>query len=179
MKNTLQQFALEKPYRTISGAPIRHGRTIKGLTSEMLGMATYTSDPGEAAYNEIRGKTFDFLAKLKAPRNLEMDERSAALYNYRKAVKFNDNYAAKKAMRKYLEMGGTVENMAKSIERSKPLANLKPEELQLFFKELTPRERKKLEAAYDWWNNTFKKDYPLAKDLKKVVAEIKNERGNK
>ena len=148
-------LGLAQLYRRVTGKPLPPGsRGFRGMIGELL---TYTTDTGEAAYWEIRGKVGDFHEKAGKARDIpNPTARENALYYWRKAVQWGDDAAATKWLREYYRRGGTPQTARQSIQRAAPLAGLTGRERGRFYASLSPRDRDTLQRATQWYNTTLR-----------------------
>lgn len=150
-RNLAQTFNLENEFDLASNRPSR------GFGQSLKNLLLYSRDPGEIAYNKIRGLTYDWLAREKGESGAGNDStaRSRALYDWKLAEKYGDHAAAAAAYQKLKELKVTSEERAASIRRMNPLGALAEKDRGKFIKTLTPVEREQLLAAHTWYKGTF------------------------
>jgi len=150
IEHVARTFSVDMPWRILSGKPSR------GLKADLSSVLLYNSDPGEAAYQTVRGRVADFLEAQGDERpGFIPTKRSNALYYYKQALRYGDQEAAKKFFDEYIALGGTIQGMSKSVQRSKPLASLKANERGKFLNTLSPADRVMLKRAQAWHSKTF------------------------
>lgn len=136
-------------YRYITNKPRR--RVDDPLLSAIESTLFYSTDPGEAAYWEVRTKAAQFLeAEGREAPSINPTRRQNALFYYKRAAQWGDEERAAYWLKKYYEMGGEPGGLRQSLTRSRPLASV-PVSLRSKFKEsLTAEERHALELAEEW-----------------------------
>jgi len=146
--------SMDKIYKWAMGKPSR------GFTSDLVGLLSYTSDPGEIAYYGMKSKLYDWVEDKtgESTSGFTPDRKSNALYYYKQAFKYGDEEAIKKYYDEYIELGGSDKNMAKSIKRSAPLGGLSKKEVREFKASLDKADMNALNEAIRWYNLTYKKN---------------------
>jgi len=160
-EHILKTLGLDLPYRyatrfTGSPKPMRGGAGIGSLIKDLEAIATYRTEPGEGAYYTILNKEINFLREQgeNVP-GIEPTPKSTTLYYYKMAQRYGDKKAAQAYMEKYIEMGGTKQDLMKSIKKSHPLAILPIRYRRPFLSTLDGEDRRALEAAIDWWHKIY------------------------
>jgi hypothetical protein len=158
VENVLKTFKLDLFYRKAMGRPGRGKDVAEHLFNDILGLVTYTTEPGVQAYYDTRRVVFDW----KDKHGLESGggsptKKGNALYYYRQALKYGDLKAAKKYLQKYYDLGGTKQGKATSIRMAHPLSGIRKKDRFKFKKEMRPAEKKRLEQAMDWYQKTYVK----------------------
>ena len=138
--------ALDGVYRKVVGRPHRDGNLL-----DKIGI-TYTTDPGEAAYFDVRQRAAKWLDENGEPSRgmSNPTERDNALYYWKRAVQWGDTTAAKKYKAKYRELGGTPGGMRSSIKRGAPLGSLNGPQRRAFLGTLSREDRELLIMANKW-----------------------------
>lgn len=156
LRNVFATFSLEHEYDLVLGKPSR------GYLSSLKGTVVYSQEPGEIAYNRIRGMAFDHLEKVRgeAGRSASITARSTALYEWRLAQRYGDKDAERSAFEKMRSLGMTVDNRIASIRAASPLGMLPIAERARFRRTLTAKEREALDLANDWYRETFRPGAP-------------------
>jgi hypothetical protein len=150
MEHITRTFSLNDLYNRITGKPVR------GLGATVGKLVTYTTEPGQAAYFEIKNKVSTFMEDHNvAPGYAEPTERSTALFYYRQAQKFKDADMAQKWLKEYIKLGGTRKTMAMAKRTSHPYAQLPLKYRSMFFKTLAPGDRERVQRAVGWWQKSF------------------------
>jgi 2'-5' RNA ligase len=149
-------FSLGALYNRVTGKPVRPfgSDPVWGALESFL---VYRTDPGEAAYWEIRGRLAEWQeAHGRAQESGgEPTERQNALYYFKQASKWGDDDAAKKWLDKYRELGGTDKGLKSSIRVAHPLGSLARKDWDEFAKGLTPEEKIMLRQSIDWYKKTY------------------------
>jgi N12 class adenine-specific DNA methylase/2'-5' RNA ligase len=149
-------FSLGALYNRVTGKPVRPfgSDPVWGALESFL---VYRTDPGEAAYWEIRGRLAEWQeAHGRAQESGgEPTERQNALYYFKQASKWGDDDAAKKWLDKYRELGGTDKGLKASIRVAHPLGSLARKDWDEFAKGLTPEEKIMLRQSIDWYKKTY------------------------
>jgi len=151
-REAFSTFSLDIPYDLVTGAPSR------GAGKRVLEqIAVYKRNPGEEAYNTIRGMTYDWLEREKGQegRSAVHTPRSDALYEWKKAQRLGDKEAESKAFLKMRSLGMTPQDRFDAIKRAAPLGALSFIDRNKFKRTLTSRELKALEMADSWYKATF------------------------
>jgi len=138
--------------KIVAGMPERKGEGIIGSLSP-----TYLTDTGESAYWKTRQMEIDFLKKsgYTYPQ-INPTEKSNALYFYKQALKFGDDEAAEKYLKKYVKLGGTAKGMKISVKKGKPLGLIPRVLEQRFIDSLTKEERDTFLEALEWYKSIYK-----------------------
>lgn len=126
-------------------------------TDKLLSLVTYTTDPGEAAYNVARTIAQEWLEKNARESNPgEPTARQNALYYYKQAVKYKDDRLAQKYWADYVRLGGNTKAAGQSIARAAPAASVPAAYRSAFMQSLTPREREIMSTAEAWYRKTYR-----------------------
>lgn len=150
VEHILRAINLDLPYKYVAGKPTR------SIDKELESLITYRTDPGETAYYNIMSMGRDYLDKqgYEVP-SFHPTEKSNILYYYKQAQRIGDNKAAQKYMEKYIEAGGTKQDLMKSIKKSHPLSIIPMEHRRDFMDTLDGEDRKALERAVEWWEKVY------------------------
>lgn len=160
-EHILKTFSLDLPYKyatrfTATPKPMRGGAGIGSLINDLEAIATYRTEPGEGAYYTILNKEIDFLrGQGEDVPEITPTKKSTILYYYKMAQRYGDKRAAQAYMEKYIEAGGTKQDLMRSIKKSHPLAILPIKYRQPFLSTLDEEDRKALETAIDWWQKIY------------------------
>jgi hypothetical protein len=150
-------LGLENEYLAIADLPSR------GYKQSFSNAFVYKIDPLEAAYSDIQNEKRRFMKKLgKWGQGFWLTDRGNALYNARLALRYKDEVTAVNYMGKYLEMGGTMQGLAQSLENMDPLSGMTkgrkvrgayiPGERDMFVASLTETDKLKLVKAYQFYH---------------------------
>ena len=151
-RHIFRTFKLEHEYDAVLGRPTR------GYFHSWAEAGVSRRDPGENAYHYIRGLGYDWNKTVKGVdfRGAGFDERSRALYHYRKAYQLGDEAAVKRYRGVLRELGVKGQNMRQALARMHPLGMLAKKDRRRFLKSLTAEERRRLKRAVGWYNTTFR-----------------------
>lgn len=143
-------FSMGTIYDYLTSKPQRPG------TWNALSLATYATDPGEAAYMTSRQMVSDWLKEhnTESP-SLTPTEKSNALYYYKQALKYKNEKLAEHWKEQYLKLGGKSEGLKQSITKSDPLEALPKNKRGAFRESLSPAEKEILEKAREWYRRTY------------------------
>lgn len=157
-------FSMEPIYKRIAGKPLRGESTVGRLWADIQGLATYSSNPGEIAYHEVRKEANEWLEKQKVERPaVEPTSKSNALYYYRQALSYGDDKAALKYLKDYKALGGTTKGMKQSIKLAHPMAGIPSRYKFKFMQSLDEGEKARLKYAVKWYNETYKRPRPISR----------------
>ena len=148
------QFGLNQEYDRVTGKPVRESY-IKSWTNALV----YRSDPEQTAYYTVLDLKDRFrknvLGKSSGGGSFNDDAKSKALYYFKLALKYGDAKAAEKYMSEYYANGGTDKGIAQSLSTMDPLYGLNDAERGGFYEWMRPEERKALEKAYKYYDETL------------------------
>ncbi len=150
-----QLWAVEHEYDLLFNKPS------PGYLSSLGQIAWRETDPGQAAYTQIRSAAYDWRERTtgKSGSSSFSTPRSEALYEYKLAQRYGDEGAEEVAREKVIELSDNMADALKAMrnyrKRSKPLAMLNAKERREFEATLDEREHEKLSVAHDWWDDTF------------------------
>jgi len=155
-RHSARTFSLDYPIAMVKqmlgeAAPVRDPlKTVAGAVVKMR-------DPGEMAYNSIRGRAFSFIEnETGSSIGGAFGPRSNALYNWRVALKRGDTRSARLALDRLRELGATGSSLRSSIKRASPLGMFPNRSLRnQFVATLSPKERDVLKRASQWYSQTF------------------------
>jgi tRNA G10 N-methylase Trm11 len=150
-RNAFATFSLEHEYDMLAGKPSR------GYAQSFPDALVTSRDPGEEAYNQIRGLTYDYLHRVKGQegKSSMVTPRSTALYEWKLAQRYGDKAAEAKAFQKMRSLGMTPEERFASIRTMSPLGALSILDRGKFKRTLTSREQAALDEAQAWYKATF------------------------
>jgi hypothetical protein len=159
---------LRHVYRVVAQKPARQG------WQSLLGVVTYSMDPGETAYITAKELVYDFLEESgEDGATLRYSRRSNALYYHKMAVRFNDAPKAEKYLMEYFENGGTYRGLASSVNREHPLGPIPNRRLKKdFMDRLSPAEHEVMRGAEDWWRETYGRSEVNGEDYYHWAKEI-------
>jgi len=144
-----QSLRLEKVYRGVTGTPQRE----RGVRETLLGSFLREADPGEVAYNKAKRLEAEWQQKQGKPSDSSRPSaKSQALYNYKKALKYNQPDRAQAFLQDYRVAGGTMAGLQQSIRLSAPGGSIAEEDRLRFMMSLTVRERQVFQRGQRWWS---------------------------
>ena len=164
-RHIAQTLAVEHEYDLLTNQPS------KGYLQSWKNAVVYSKDPGEIAYNKILGAAYKWNDKRMGRDEKGQhaySDRSMAVYDYKRAMKFGDTRSAsgaKKELERIIKRDNAsglrkITNISivlrKSKERAHPTKVIPRRYFAKFMKTLTKTERKQYVAAVKWWTETFK-----------------------
>ena len=148
-EHAARAFSLDGLYRVVMNRPSPPGFAAN--------LATYRTDPGEAAYFSVRERVARFQEQQGQERTDSSPTRKGnALYYAKQARRWGDRDRERYWMEQYRELGGTRESAEQSIARGEPLGSLKGEDQARFRRTLGPEERAELRQAERWYRRTYR-----------------------
>jgi hypothetical protein len=168
-KYLAQQLGVGYLYDKLSGKPSEKFNPVIAATKWVL----YETDPGETAYYAIKDEIRRFNQKRgKGGSGYSNQSATAeALYDVKMAVRYKDMAAMEKAMAEYFALGGTVDNVQRSLDRLKPLSSLNVRDRAAFIKTLNGVQRLDLERAEEFWRTTLKGNI---QEIRQAAAKVKS-----
>lgn len=143
-------LSLDNEYKALGGKPSH------GYLNSLKDLYLYESDPGEAAYNNIRRIAAKYLEKNgKEAVSGEPTKRSNALYYYKQALRYDDEEAADKYKEEYFADGGTREGIQKSIAKAHPMWMLPLNQRAKFRQSLSAQELETLTKGIEWYRQVY------------------------
>jgi hypothetical protein len=128
----------------------------RGMAQMAANLITYTTDTGEAAYQYIKSKEYEFLGEREPDRGKwSGNDKSDALYFWNKARMYGDTASAQAWMKRYEAAGGTPEGVARSLKGRAPLQVVRKYQDE-FVESLSDTEKEMLKKANRWWYDSFK-----------------------
>jgi len=151
-RNAAQLFSIENEYDLAFGRPSR------GFGSSLASALVSSRDVGEIAYNETRGRAFEWVREARGTSGSSSfsSPRSDALYDYRRSLRFGDKEAAAAALQRMQALGMRRRDVRNSIKRAHPLGPVALRDRRVFVGSLTARERTQLNTAIEWYSETFR-----------------------
>ncbi len=153
---------LDDLYRTVSGEPVpprKPGPMAEGLsvgerlvkTFDMY--AGYRTDPGEAAYWNMRQMIAEYVA-AETGRDLapaRLDQQQLAIYYAKAASRWGLEDKAQEWLAEYYKRGGTPLGARGSVTSMDPLKKI-PDNIQgKFLRSLSESDKEMLRDAREWW----------------------------
>lgn len=151
-------LGLGEEYRRFAGLP-----TETSYKESWIKALVYKSNPEVNAYYKAIDLKYQFEEKVlnqQSGRMLGGSEKSEALYYYKQALKYDDEKAADKYLKKYYELGGTENGLSKSLTSLNPMYGLVDSrgEKEQFREWLTEDENKILDRAMKYYNELIKQE---------------------
>jgi N12 class adenine-specific DNA methylase len=149
-RHLFQTVSLENEYDKAAGKPTR------GYARSWTESLVYRRDPGEMAYDQARSTAYDWLEQKRGERGgSSSSPRGEALRDYRMALRYGDQDAAEKALRRYDELGGTKKSLKASIKQAHPLGPIAKKDRAEFVDSLTEEQLETLQMADRFWRETY------------------------
>lgn len=144
-------LAVDEEYNRLAGKPT------KGYLNSLKKNLIYEGDPGEIAYQDTRQRVIQFLKKQgKEIPGGEPTDRANALFYHKQALRYGDSEAAERYKQKYLQAGGKLEGIRKSIDKAHPLALLPTNMRYKFRQSLSPEEDQAFKEGLSWYREVYK-----------------------
>lgn len=154
-ENVAGTLSLQWLYRRVTGRPKPPGSN--NPANMALSLFTYTTDPGQAAYWEIRHKARKWVMEQgRGSSGGDPTDRSTALAYYRQAVQWGDERAARRWYARYEELGGSRKGLSQSIRMNAPLGGLSEVDRFRFRRSLSDHDRRALESAEQWYRRNIR-----------------------
>ena len=143
-------ITLQPEYDALMGKPQRMPYWETWMPGSLL---TYTADPEEAAYYDILGARQLYIEQLGKPTTAGdfLSDKSNALWNLKRAIRYNDQAAIQKYTAEYQQLGGHVKGLRLSVQAMDPYHGLTPSEQEGFRKYLGPAGAVKLGNALKYF----------------------------
>jgi hypothetical protein len=124
----------------------------------LLGLLTYSTDPGEAAYYTVRNMASEWQKERgDDPGSFAPSARANALYYHKQAIKYGDKELAEKWLGRYMAMGGKEEGIEQSIKASHPIGFMSKLDKGEFVLGLKGEELDAYKRAAEWYRQTYLK----------------------
>jgi hypothetical protein len=163
-------------YRRVTGKPPYPSRPAgKNPAMNLLdSLLLYKTDPGEAAYMQMRGVVSDYAkAQGKETAGSDPSEKSNAVFYFKLATRWGDDVAAAKWLDEYRRLGGTDKGLDQSVKVAHPLGQLAKKDWRTFIDQLPAKDRQTLDEALAWYSKSYgelsdnanlKPDYRLSRE---------------
>jgi hypothetical protein len=150
-RNLMSSFSLENEYDLALGKPSR------GYAQSWTEAFVYRRDPGEIAYNSARSIAYDWLKRAKGQEFAGgfSTARGNAMRDYRTAIKFGDQAAARQALEEMVKLGVDGGDYRAMMKRAAPLGPIPIKDQPAFVAQLTDDERATFLRAQGWYEQTF------------------------
>jgi hypothetical protein len=145
-----QSIGLRKEYDLAADKPQRP------YLDSWKDLFVYKADPEESAYWDFANIKSQFNKKKYGEGgSFTKNDRSMALYNYKLALRYKDQAAAKKYLEQYKKLGGTSDGLKQSLQSMDPLYGVKVKDRKEFINSLTEADKKKLELARKYYKEVL------------------------
>jgi hypothetical protein len=169
-KHAVQTFSLDHEYEAVrnlasdagAGTPVASRGYLRSLAESVV----YSRDPGEIAYNRIKGLAARFEAKRTGDSGGAggSTTNSRLLYQYRTALRYHDEARANELKQALLHERDPIDGrrlntpakIRQAEERADPLYSVPKRYRDDFKRNLTDDEREALHDADKWYRDTFR-----------------------
>jgi len=125
-------------------------------TWTLKALATYTTDPGEAAYMTAKSVVADKLKEMNVERpGAEPTAKSNALYYWKQSIRFKNPKLEEYWRGKYIELGGKTQYFDTGLRNTSPYNGVSKANRGQFESLLTPAEKDIMQRADDWYRKTY------------------------
>jgi|GEM_PF-3263742 len=160
MEHIARTFSLDKVTGWISGKPKRGGSTWGQVAQDVESLLTYTTDPGENAYWDVRSDMYKWMRRnnIETGRTVPTS-RGNALYWYKQSLRYGDLRGAEKYLRRYKELGGTERSKRQSIRMADPrrtAPGMSRKYFSQYKRQMSPADKKRMEQAVTWYKNVYR-----------------------
>jgi hypothetical protein len=141
-------------------------------------LLTFTTDAGEAAYWSVRGMSRDW-QQQNSDANYSPGrptDKNVALKYFRQAHQYGDQAAADKWLNEYLDQGGTIRTMHKSLNNQHPLIGLNDAERKQFISTLSDRDRDLYNASLKYYQQQLRSENLDQSQIDRVMQKRYEER---
>jgi hypothetical protein len=120
----------------------------------------YKSDPLESAYWDIQGVKRRFKDSIgEGYEGFFLSNRSMALYNIKRAIRYRDYKSADLYLKEYGSLGGTLRGLQQSLAAMSPDFGIKPEQRKQFVNYMDAEERQKFLKAVVYYDQIMAAAY--------------------
>lgn len=151
LRHLFSTVSLENEYDVVADRPSR------GYWHSWTESIVYRRDPGEMAYDDIRGAAHEWLEHSRGESGTvnRTDPKSRALRDYRQALRYGDQDAARDALERFEQYDGTRRGLRQSIARAHPLGSIPKRYRRAFLRSLTDDQRETLRDAEAFYNEVY------------------------
>ena len=141
----------------VLGAVTNRGRPTQGAFHLLANTLVDKRPADYAAYSQIRSVAYEFKGHMTGEKTFlgPMQPAEEAFYNYRLALRFEDEAAQGRWRARMNELKIPLKRRREMLERAKPLGMLTGPQRRQFMQTLTPAERRTLARAEEYWRETF------------------------
>ena len=150
-------IGIDKPVQLI-GALTNSGQPTQGAFHLIAGTLVDKRHSEYSAYSKIRSIAYQWKSHVEGEQSFQgvMSPRAEAYYNYRLALKFNDEAAVVRWRKQLRELGVTREQREAMLNRARPLGMLTEKQKTQFKRGLSETERRSLNRARKYWSETYR-----------------------
>ena len=156
MHHVIRGVGLDVPL-DLFGAITETGRPTQGAFHLLANLAVDKRPTDYAAYSQIRSLAYQYKSHTSGETVFlgPMTPQAEAYYNYRLALRYDDEAARDRWRARMDELGISGKDRRAMLDRSKPLGMLSKAQRRAFRDTLTPHEQRVLERADQYWRDTF------------------------
>ncbi|MFA7628645.1 MAG: methyltransferase domain-containing protein [Candidatus Dojkabacteria bacterium] len=158
LEHLARMFSLDRPYKHLTGKPTRGDWAAGEFWEDVVNLVGYSSDPGESAYFDTRSRARSFMERKGVNPgyfHADSNSKSAALYNYKRALQYGDLDVAKKFLDKYMELGGSRKGLKISVRLASPEAWVPKKYRAEFRNSLMKSDLEKYNRAMKWYREVY------------------------
>jgi hypothetical protein len=150
-RHLAQTVNLDNEYDAVRNKPSR------GYGRSWVDSLVYRKDPGEMSYDTARSLAHDWLHDVKgeSSRTFGDTPRGNALRDYKLALRYGDEAAAKQALQEYAKYGGTPKGLKLSERAADPIASIPKKDRREFIASLTPDQLQTFRDAEAYYAETY------------------------
>ena len=139
------------------GAVTETGRPTQGAFHILSTLGIDRRPADYAAYSQVRSLAYQFKGHIQGEKTSlgPMQPPEEAFYNYRLALRFDDEPAQERWRARMGELGITLKRRREMLERAKPIGMLTKTQQRQFRQTLTPGEKRALTRAETYWRDVF------------------------
>ena len=139
------------------GAITNRGRPTQGEFHLLANTLVDKRPVDYAAYSQIRSVAYEFKNHISGEKTIlgPMAPNEEAFYNYRLALRFDDEPAQDRWRARMNELKIPLKRRREMLARAKPLGMFTVAQRRLFLQTLTPAEKRTLARAETYWRETF------------------------
>lgn len=151
LRHIFSTVSAENEYDVVADRPSR------GYWHSWTESIVYRRDPGEMAYDDIRSVAHEWLEHTRGESGTvnRTDPKSRALRDYRQALRYGDQDAARDALERFRQYEGTRRGLRQSIARAHPLGSIPKRYRRAFIRSLTDDQRETLRDAEEFYSEVY------------------------
>jgi len=151
-RHVARTISMENEYDLLAGKPSR------GYLQSWKNSVLYSRDPGENAYNRVRGLAYDFnndRLGIEGSTNYTT-AKSRVVYYWKTAKRYGDKEAEAKYLLEMKELGVNRKDLAGYIKRANPLQPVPLKERNNFMATLSAKDKEVLKSAMKWYEEVYR-----------------------